>query len=69
MTQESETLRHVILQPNKLIGAAQKKETEKAQVSNERQQIVDTMLMAPSDTPDHASDAGGGKKSVPSLRK
>ena len=38
-------------------------------MSNERQHMVDTTLMALPDTPSHASDAAGGRKSVPSVRK
>ena len=36
---------------------------------NKRKQMVDTTLVAFADTPSHASDAAGGRESVPSIRK
>ena len=38
-------------------------------MSDKRQQMVDTTLMAFADAPSHASDAAGGRESAPSLRK
>ena len=48
-----------------LLNAALEKDATRARVSNEKQQMANTMLLAFVDTPSHGSD-GGERLSVPS---
>ena len=46
-----DTLKHMVSQSDKLIGSVMKKELSQGRVSNERQRIVDSLLLSIVDTP------------------
>ena len=60
-----DTLKHVMSQRGKLLDTALERDTLRARVSNEKQQMANTMLLAFVDAPSHGSD-GGERVSVPS---
>ena len=63
-----DTLKRMMSQRGKLLNTTLERDTSRARVSNEKQQIANTMLLAFVDTPSHGLD-DGEKLSVPSKRR